>query len=442
MNKIISLIIIVIFLNNCSFGNKSGIWTGSDQIVKNQNSDNQNLELIFKKQSNLIKAVELSPGRLLSFDNPKLYKDWPQSFQNKFNNINNVSFLNEGNYKKLSKISNAEVNRNILVYQNNLFFSDFKGNIGIFSLSENSLIFKFNFYKKKIKKTKKNIKMIILDNNIIAADNFGYIYSVNYKTNKIEWAKNFLIPFRSNLKIINGIIFISDEKNKVILIDSKNGNKIEELYTQPAKTVSKFENNLAVDSNNNILFLSTNGTLYSLNLLNNKIINWIQNFKSENDLIFNGNPIVVSNKNIIISTSDNITLLNENGSRIWNLNIKSSILPVISGNTIFTINDDNYLMLINKRTGEIIYSKNLHLLIASEFKKDFQKKIKKIDHIYLINNKLLLISSKSYFVEINIGNIININSIKKNPFNILSDVIFLENEMLFVSRSNKIYKVN
>ena len=34
---------------------------------------NQNLELIFKKQSNLIKAVELSPGRLLSFDNPK----WP-----------------------------------------------------------------------------------------------------------------------------------------------------------------------------------------------------------------------------------------------------------------------------------------------------------------------------------------------------------------------------
>ena len=67
---------------------------------------------------------------------------------------------------------------------------------------------------------------------------------------------------------------MSDEKNQVILIDLKNGNKIDELYTQPSKTVSDFEGNLALDKNNNLLFLSTNGTLYSLNLINNKIMNW------------------------------------------------------------------------------------------------------------------------------------------------------------------------
>ena len=61
----------------------------------------------------------------------------------------------------------------------------------------------------------------------------------------------------------------------------KNGNKIDEFYTQPSKTVSKFESNLAIDNKNNLLFLSTNGTLYSLNLINQKTINWIQNFKSE-----------------------------------------------------------------------------------------------------------------------------------------------------------------
>jgi len=76
-----------------------------------------------------------------------------------------------------------------------------------------------NFYKKKIR-AKKEIRLIIKDDFIIAADNFGYVYSINYKKNKINWAKNFLVPFRSNLKIINDILFLSDEKNKIILIDS------------------------------------------------------------------------------------------------------------------------------------------------------------------------------------------------------------------------------
>ena len=82
------------------------------------------------------------------------------------------------------------------------------------------------------------------------------------------------------------MIFLSDEKNKIILIDVKTGNKIDELYTQPSKTVSKFESNLAIDNKNNLLFLSTSGSLYSINFINNKKINWIQNFKSESEIVF------------------------------------------------------------------------------------------------------------------------------------------------------------
>ena len=284
--------------------------------------------------------------------------------------------------------------------------------------------------------------MIIKDDFIIAADNFGYVYSINYKKNKLNWAKNFLVPFRSNLKILNDVLFLSDEKNKIILIDVKNGNKIEELYTQPSKAVSKFESNLAIDKKNNLLFLSTNGSLYSINLINQKTINWIQNFKSENDIIFNANPIQISKDKIMISTNKNISLINKNGNRIWDLDIRSSISPIISGNTIFMINEDNYLIFIDVETGKIIFSKNLHSLLTQDFKKNFLRKIKKINHISLINNKLLLISKNSYFIEVNLENNIKVSSIKKNPFIISSDIIFLKNEMIFVSHSNRIYKVN
>ena len=155
MIKIIFLTAVVIFLNNCSFDNKTGIWTGSDELVKKKEITNQNLKIIFKKQNNSIKEKLLSSSKILKFDKPKLVKKWSQSYQNNFNNIGNTSFLNKGNYKKLSKISRSQINENILVYQNNLFFSDFKGNIGIYSLDKNQLIFKYNFYKKNKENKKK-----------------------------------------------------------------------------------------------------------------------------------------------------------------------------------------------------------------------------------------------------------------------------------------------
>ena len=439
MSKIIIFIFFLIFLNNCSFDKKTGIWIGSDSIAKKDNDNNQNIEFVFKKQKNIIEEKELSPDQVIKLDNPISFSNWRQRYQNKSNNLSNILFLNEGNFKKFSKVSNTNINNNILVDKDNLFFSDYNGNIGVFSLSENQLIYQFNFYKKKMKKNKKIIKLIVKNDSIIAADNFGYIYSINFKKKKIDWAKNYLIPFRSNLKIIEGILFLSDEKNKVILIDLQNGKKIDELYTQPSKTVSKFESNLAVENNNNLLFLSTNGTLYSLNLINKKVINWIQNFKSENEIVYKGNPIIVKDNDIMISSRDSISLLNLNGARIWDLSIKLITAPIISGNTIFAINKDNFLILINKNTGNIIYSKNIHSMIKKDFKKNFKKKINKL---FLVNNKLLLISDNSYFIELNIEDITNVNSIKKNPFKISSDIIFLKNEMIFVSNSNRIYKVN
>ena len=443
MNKIIYLIIFIISLNNCSFDNKTGIWTGSNQIVKKKiESDNSNLKLIFTKQNNNIKDKDLAPNKVLKIENPKLYTEWSQSYQNKFNFLGNVSFLNKGNYKKHSKISKAEVNKNILVYKNNIFFSDIKGNIGIFSISQNQLIYKFNFYKKKMKKTKKDIKLIVKDDILIAADNFGYIYSIDYKKKKLIWAKNYLIPFRSNLKIVGKILFLSNEKNKIILINTVDGNQIDEFYTQPSKTVSEFQSNLALDNKDNLLFLSTNGSLYSLNLINQKTINWIQNFKDESDIAFNAKPIIVSGDKIIVSSDNNISLLEVNGAKVWELNIKSEISPISSGNTIFTINKENYLILIDKNSGQIIYSKSLYSLIERDFKKNFKRKIEKINNIYITDNKLLLIANNSYFVEINLEKIINISSIKKNPFKIMSDIIFLKNEIIFVSSSNRVYKVN
>ena len=48
-----------------------------------------------------------------------------------------------------------------------------------------------------------NFVRIVTEKDIIyIADNIGYAYSYNYKANNIIWAKNYKIPFSSNLKIL------------------------------------------------------------------------------------------------------------------------------------------------------------------------------------------------------------------------------------------------
>ena len=173
-----------------------------------------------------------------------------------------------------------------------------------------------------------------------------------------------------------------------------------------------------------------------------KIINWIQNFKPENEIIFNAKPIIISDDKILISTNNKITLLNTSGSMLWDLNVKSSIPPVVSGNTIFTLSDDNYLLLINKDSGKILFSKNFYSILKKEYEKKYHKKIKKINSIYLIKDKLLLISNNSFFIEFDLKKNISVNSINKTSFDIASNIIFIDKKMVFVSDKKKIFKVN
>ena len=59
MKRTFYLIFLAFLLNNCSFDNKTGIWTGSKNISKKKDVKDSNIELIFKKQNEIIKDKEL-----------------------------------------------------------------------------------------------------------------------------------------------------------------------------------------------------------------------------------------------------------------------------------------------------------------------------------------------------------------------------------------------
>ena len=441
MKNILKIFSLCLVLISCSFNNKSSIWTGSEQNIKSKKTNNKNLQEIFKKKNSVLEDIDLIEGKPLTLGKIITYNSWEQKFLNNGNKIGHLSFLNKGDYEKLGKLTKSPINKNILYSNENIIFSDKKGNIGVYSLAEGKIIFKYNFYKKKFKNIKKDINLIIAYNQIIVSDNLGYIYSLNYKSKKLNWAKNYLIPFRSNIKLINNILFLTDEKNKVILVNSETGDKVDELYTTPSQAVSKFHNNLAIDKNNNLLLLSTIGNLYSLDLNGKKVINWFRNFNEENELVFAAKPLVVHNDKIIITTEKKLSVYTDNGLNQWELFINPSTRPIVSENTIFLCTKENDLVIIDLNKGQILFKKKISEILKKSTKKKYEKELKNIKNIYLSNQNLILVSNNSYFFELRLNNL-EVISIRKKPFIISSDFLFVKKNLFVVSENSKLLKIN
>ena len=60
------------------------------------------------------------------------------------------------------------------------------------------------------------------------------------------------IPFRSNLKLFENKIILSDQINSLYVLDSLNGEKIRIIPTEDTTLKNNFINSIATDNKNNL----------------------------------------------------------------------------------------------------------------------------------------------------------------------------------------------
>ena len=90
---------------------------------------------------------------------------------------------------------------------------------------------------------KKYLNLIIENNIVYVSDNIGYLYAYNYKTNKVLWAKNYKIPFRSNLKITKEKLIAVNQNNMLFYFNKKTGEKIRSIPSEETIVKNEFINN-------------------------------------------------------------------------------------------------------------------------------------------------------------------------------------------------------
>ena len=438
MKKLLFLIFILLF-PNCSFDNKSGIWNNNSKrnnSVNNVLKDFQSFEKSEKKE--FTKKIKLDEN--YKFDTSEIYKNnfWNEKYFSEGNIISNFLY-NDTNkpIHKSKKISRYKINETLLFSNNFVITSDTKGNIIVYSLKEKKIISKYNFYKKQFRNIKKKLNIILEKEIVYIADNIGFLYCYDLINNNIVWAKKYNVPFRSNIKIKDNMIFIANQNNNLIIADKKDGNMIKRIPTEEVLVKNDYINSLSLNDKN-IFFLNTYGSLYSISKKDMKI-NWFVNLNQSKTLnpsnLFYGNEVVTKKNKVVVTSNKHTYVLDaQNGSIIFKKDFTSQIKPLIIDDYLFSITKNSLLVAINLVSGKILYSYNINEKISDFLK--LNKGSVYFKMLVLSNDKILIFLQNSYILRFNMNG--DLEKVIKLPTQIKSNPIFIKNSIAFLDKKNKI----
>ena len=440
--KLLIFFIILIFLQNCSFDNKTGIWKNEKSFSKKENDIFKDLKIINTKNDTYNKITVADNNFKFIIPKPKINYEWNDIYYNKKNNFENLIYneLNQLAFKS-KKITNKIVNNHILFEKNNIITTDLNGNLIVYSSNSKKIVAKYNFYKKKYKKIKKILNISVENNIIFVADNIGYLYSYDYEKNKILWAKKYKVGFRSNIKISNDKLITSDENNNLFFFNKENGEVLKSIPTEETIVKNQFVNNIAI--NNNItLFLNTYGSLYAINSETMQIL-WFLNLNQSLELnpsnLFYSNQIVTDKEKIFISSNKSTFIIQlSTGSVIYKKNFSSKFKPIVINNYLFSITNNNLLIAMNIDSGKIIYSLDINEEIANFT--GTKKKEVQFKNFFFTNNKLMIFLKNSYVIYFKTNG--SIDDVFKLPSKINTNPIIINKSLLYLDLKNKLSIVN
>ena len=406
MNKKKNLIFFLIFilLVNCSFDNKTGIWSGSKKekrrISELEKEQKQTKVVDYIYSSKSVYSKEISLTKKISISNPRKNLSWKMSSLNQQNFLGNIYLSGIDNIffkKKIgkNKFPISKIISSPLVFENNIIFSDNNGTI--FNINQNGEInWKKNIYKKIYKKVYKNLVFSIYQNNIYVADNIGFIYSIGLNNGKLVWIKNHGIPIKSNIKIYKNKIFLINQDNRILCFNTKNGSKIWDIRSVPS--FIKLQNFLssAISKQGDVIAINSSGDLLKVNANNGKIawsLNTLESTLAHATDFFKSSEIVIIDDNIIFSSKSSIFSYNLNtGYTNWKQEVSSIGAPIIDGKNIFILTDNGYFVIIDKDTGIIISSTNILKILKKK------KQETKITGFIMGSGKIYSVTSNGYLI--------------------------------------------
>ena len=246
------------------------------------------------------------------------------------------------------------------------------------------------------------------------------------------WKKTNNASFNAQIKIQENKFYTVDNDNIIRSYNIKNGSQNWEYKTENTFIKSTKKASIALDKKN-IYFINPLGDVISLNLKGG-YLNWQLPTQSStvvadtfskfySDIVHDDNSLYFSN-----NKNEFYSINSETGKILWLQTINSIFAPIILEKLIFTISSNDYLVVLEKKSGNIIRSTK----ILSKNKKDNLN----INNFLLIKNKALISSGYGSILIVNIldGEIESYKNLSNDKF---SRPVILNKNLYFLEK-NKI----
>ena len=422
MSRIVLYFVFLLLLSSCG---------QSDKSVENTNS-----KILFEE----IKPIQQQLNPNIQINLSKFVKN--NSFiNNNTNNNGHINFEPTFENKKTFKFSKIKqfnsIDTDILFIENNdLIYFDNKGTI--FRINEKfETLWKANHYSKKERKLNPILYFNYIDNKIIAADTLSNIFSLNLDNGELNWKKDSLSPFNSNIAIKNDKFVTVDFDNVIRCFSTVDGNELWNFKTE--NTFIKSQKKLSVIIKDDIVYSLNNlGDLTALNINDGSLV-W-QTPTQSNEIFLNAfslknSEMILNNETIYFSNNKNelFSIDTRTGIVKWKQKVNSSLKPTISENYIFNISEEGYLFVIDSENGNIIRITD----VFSTLKK--REKIKPIGFV-IAKNKIYLSTDNGRILIINLTNSETEKVIKFNNEKISRP--FINNANIFLIKNNGIIRSN
>jgi len=424
-------LIIFLFLLNCSLNPNSKFWTEEKKILVDKSSTTILLKSKKKTLNEFNQNFKITiPKNLKVYTNQQLNNDGFINFDA------NLEKISKYNFKSIKSFSNFEPE--ILIDKDHLFFFDNTGSIIKFDNNSN-IVWKQNHYSKQDKKLQPILFFGKSQEDLFIADNLANYYVINQNTGVLKWKKKHSSSFNSQIKIFENKALVIDMENQLRCFSLETGELLWSVKTQQSLLRSQKKQSLIL-KDDKVYFTNSIGDVTAVNISNGKIV-WQAPTQSNitfgstfflklSDIVSDETSIFFSDNNDQFYSLDLLT-----GSTNWKQDFSSDIRPALIDDYLITISDNGLLIIMNKKTGEIIRINDLYKNIKDKRKKDFQPIgfVVGKSYIYLStkNGRIMVINFKE-------GNIEKIVKLDNNK--IQRPVYF--NRSLYIAKDNSIIRLN
>ncbi len=431
MNKIIFLFIFLILNSGCSFNSNSKFWTKSENIVE------ENYKKIFAKKK--VSNQELNSNIKIDLKNTSENDDLEIQYYN-----NDGRYFFDGKLKrstryKFSKIKNFyQFEPTISFNKENIIFFDNKGSIIQFD-NKSKLVWKKNYYSKFEKKLNPILQFANNSKFLVVADNLAKYYMIDLSNGKLIWSKNNDAPFNSQIKIYKDKFFVIDFSNTLRCFSIKDGSEIWSIKTENSLIRSQKKLSM-VFVDEKIYFNNSVGDISAVDVQKGELL-W--QLPTQSSLIYESafsletSDLITDSQSLFFSNNKNefFSIDLDTGSFNWKNKVNSNLRPSIIDNYLFTISMEGFLIIIEKKTGNIIRITN----IFNNFKPKKRNNIKPTGFIVGFN-KIYLSTSNGKLLIIDIKSGKTISTLKIDNEKVSRPIINDKN--LFLIKDNAIIKLN